>query len=253
MENCICLICNKPNKIYLDFLSKITGYDVVVIIDDENEKYYENNKEYYDNNYPNMIITQIKFFECIEYGFQNSSITLNKMVSGWDKAIYFFFNLHNNKLAIKHKYKNVWFIEDDVFFCNEEALKNIDNKYPNSDLLVKRPYKKENDEWIWKYININMEEPYYKSLVCASRLSSTLLSYIFDYAEKYKQIFFIESLFPTIAIQNNLQCDFPDELDTIVYRKDWSYAEINKTNIYHPIKNIELHKLLREALCQNKN
>jgi hypothetical protein len=86
-------------------------------------------------------------------------------------------------------------------------------------------------------------------------MSTKLLFYIFDYAEKYRQLFFIEALFPTIAMQNNLQCDFPEELDTIVYRKDWSYDEINKTSIYHPIKNIELHKLLREALSlsQSKN
>ena len=44
-KDCICLICHKPNLIYLDFLNTITDYDVVVIIDDENEIYYENNNE----------------------------------------------------------------------------------------------------------------------------------------------------------------------------------------------------------------
>ena len=255
MENCICLICHKPNLIYFDFLNTITDYDVIVIIDDENEKYYEDNKELYDTRYPKLIIAQINYNECIIFGFQLSNLTLNKMVSGWDKALYFYFKLNYNMLAIKKTYKNVWFIEDDVFFYNEEALKNIDNKYPNSDLLVKNVNKKEDNDWVWNLINIHTDEPYYNSLVCACRMSTKLLFYIFDYAEKYRQLFFIEALFPTIAMQNNLQCDFPEELDTIVYRKDWSYDEINKTSIYHPIKNIELHKLLREALSlsQSKN
>ena len=60
-KNCICLICHKPNKIYLDFLNTITEYDVVVIIDDENDQYYKNNKEYYDTNYPKIIIAQYNF------------------------------------------------------------------------------------------------------------------------------------------------------------------------------------------------
>ena len=175
------------------------------------------------------------------------------MVSGWDKALYFYFTLYNDRITIKNKYKNVWFIEDDVFFYDQTVLTNIDNQYPNSDLLVKNINKKENNGWIWNLINIHTDEPYYNSLVCACRMSSALLYHIFDYAIKYKQLFFIEAMFPTIAMSNNLQCDFPEELDTIEYRKDWSYAEMNKTYIYHPIKNIELHKLLRECLHATKN
>jgi len=253
MKNCVCLICHKPNLIYLDFLNTITEYDIVVIIDDENEKYYEDNKELYDTKYPKLIIAQINYNECVEFGFQYSNITLNKMVSGWDKALYFYFTLYNDRISIKNKYKNVWFIEDDVFFYDQTVLTNIDNQYPNSDLLVKNINKKENNGWIWNLINIHTDEPYYNSLVCACRMSTALLYHIFDYAIKYKQLFFIEAMFPTIAMTNNLQCDFPEELDTIEYRKDWSYAEINKTNIYHPIKNIELHKLLRECLHATKN
>jgi len=250
-KNCICLICHKPNKIYLDFLNTITEYDVVVIIDDENEQYYKNNKEYYDTNYPRLMIAQFNFFYCIENGFQLSNLTLNKIVSGWDKAMYFFFLLHNDKIEIKNKYNHVWFIEDDVFFYDENVLINIDKQYPNSDLLTNKIQTKNNDEtWIWNAVKLHTVEPYYNAMVCACRMSNTLLSHIFDYATKYKELFFLEVMFPTIAIKNNLICDFPEELITIQYRYDWKYDQLNKTKIFHPIKNIELHKLLRESLYE---
>lgn len=250
-KNCICLICHKPNNIYLDFLNTITEYDVVVIIDDENGQYYKNNKEYYDTNYPKIIIAQYNFINCIEFGFQSSNITLNKMVSGWDKALFFYFLLYNDKLSIKTKYKNVWFIEDDVFFYDENVLRNIDKQYPNSDLLTNKIQTKNNDEpWIWNAVKLHLVEPYYNAMVCACRISNTLLSHIFDYATKYKELFFIEVMFPTIAMKNNLICDLPEELITIQYRYNWKYHQFNKKNIFHPIKNIELHKLLREVLCE---
>ena len=85
-------------------------------------------------------------------------------------------------------------------------------------------------------------------MVCACRMSKQLLFLIFDYADKYKELFFLEAMFPTIAITNNLLCESPEELNTIIYRHNWRYKEMNKLNIFHPIKNIELHKLLREVL-----
>jgi hypothetical protein len=248
-KNCVCLICHKPNKIYLDFLNTITEYNVVVIIDDENEQYYKNNKEYYDINYPRIMIAQFHFINCIEFGFQLSNLALNKIVSGWDKAMYFYFLLYNDKIEIKKKYNHVWFIEDDVFFYDENVLKNIDKRYSNSDLLSNTFETKKNDEnWLWTAVKVDVNEPYYKTMVCACRMSNTLLSHIFDYATKYKELFFLEVMFPTLAMKHNLICDFPEELKTIEYRKNWIYNEVNKTNMFHPIKNVELHKLLREAL-----
>ena len=34
MNNCICLICFKPNEIWLDFLATFIKYDIYLIIDD---------------------------------------------------------------------------------------------------------------------------------------------------------------------------------------------------------------------------
>ena len=40
-NNCICLICYKPNDIWFDFLSKFTKYDIYIIIDDNTKDYKE--------------------------------------------------------------------------------------------------------------------------------------------------------------------------------------------------------------------
>ena len=41
MNNCIFLICSKPNEIWLDFLSTFKIYDVYIIIDDNTNNYQQ--------------------------------------------------------------------------------------------------------------------------------------------------------------------------------------------------------------------
>jgi hypothetical protein len=248
MKECICIICHKPNFVYFDFLNTITSYDVVVIIDDETEDYYKNNKEFYDSKYPNIMISQFNFNHCIEDGFQLSNFTLNKIVSGWDKAMYYYYLLYNKKLKIKNNYNCVWFIEEDAFFYDENVLKNIDTKYPNSDFLSNKMILRNNDSWLWFAVRSYLKCEQYSAMVCACRMSKRMLTCIFDYVSKYKELFFLEVMFPTIARANNLICDSPDELSCISFDNKWSLKEINKTHLFHPIKNMELHPLLREAL-----
>ena len=38
-KTCVCLICFKPNDIWIEFLSKFTKYDVFIIIDDNSKDY----------------------------------------------------------------------------------------------------------------------------------------------------------------------------------------------------------------------
>ena len=169
---------------------------------------------------------------------------INKKISGWDKAIFYFANINTN-------YNNVWFIEDDVFLYDENTLLNIDTKYNDSDLLTST-YKENStghkNDWHWKKINIKLSPPYYYAMVCATRISKTLLSKIKDYATEYKTLFFLEALFPTLCKSNNLQYDIPDELHTIIYRKIYTIEDINKINLYHPVKDTTKHKLYRNKL-----
>jgi hypothetical protein len=88
----------------------MNNYDIVIIIDDVSKNY----KDIYFEKYPTFTFVQFNNVECMEMGFQLSNLALNKIVSGWDKAICFF-------SAYKKNYDYVWYIEDDIF--------SISNKY----------------------------------------------------------------------------------------------------------------------------
>ena len=94
-KTAIVVICVKPNKTWIDFLSKFTKYDVYMIVDD-NSTIYKNDK---------INIIQIPNKVCEEHGFINMTYTMTKkLVTGWEKAIYYFSNMNL-------KYNHVWFFE----------------------------------------------------------------------------------------------------------------------------------------------
>jgi len=249
-KNKIALICFKPNDIYLDFLNKFSNYEVYIVIDDNSVNYALQYQQKYG------IQNKLKYVQmpdkiCIQYGFTNvNRIGVKKLVSGWDKALcYFAFEASSND--------KIWFIEDDVFFHSEETLLKIDAVYPDYDFLANCDFKPatNKNEWLWNYIDIKIPEPYYAGMVCASRLSFYVLDRICNYASTYKELFFLEALFPTLSRANvntnntnnkQLKCGYPDELKTVVYRYDYTYDSVsNKDNIYHPVKDILKHSEFR--------
>lgn len=239
-KNCVCLICVNPDNIWIDFLSKFVNYDVYIIADDNRIDY---NKKYSNLNKINII--QIKNKDCLINGCINLNyITLRMKVSGWDKAIYYF--SHINK-----KYDNVWFFENDVFFYDENSLINIDKKYNDSDLLSQMHGENllsKNSDWLWKSMKIKFNPPYYCAMCCSVRMSKLLLSKFKDYATKHKTLFFLEACFPSICKTNNLKYDTPEELHTILYRKDYCDNDINAVNLYHPVKDMNKHIYYRNML-----
>lgn len=238
-KSCVCLICYKPNIIWFEFLSTFIKYDVYVIVDDNIEDY---SAKY--SKFKNINIVQIKDEVCESNGFTNMNFIINKTISGWEKAMYYF-------STINTEYEHIWFFEDDVFFYNEDSLCNIDSKYPNSDLLSS-PYEEnisgQKNYWHWGVIDMNFLPPYYSAMVCCIRVSSCLLSQIKKYASKYKTLFFLEALFPTTCKKYKLQYDTPYELKNIVWRKDYTDEDINKTSLYHPVKDITKHEYYRHML-----
>jgi len=84
-------------------------------------------------------------------------------------------------------------------------------------------------------------------MMCCVRLSNNILKCIKDYAEKYKTLFFLEALFPTIAIKNNLKYSNPSEFDEVTYR-EFQENNLNKINIFHPVKNLNNHIIFREKI-----
>jgi len=107
MKKAIALIVKEPNEIYLDFLQEFAQYDIYIIVDSDKDliSFIELDK------YKKLNFIQLKDEHCLNKGFQNVNyIGVNKLVSGWDKALLFF------SVIIPLKYEHVWFIEDDVFF-----------------------------------------------------------------------------------------------------------------------------------------
>ena len=170
-------------------------------------------------------------------GFSNLSyITLHKNVTGWEKALYYFAH-------IEEKYEYVWFMEDDVYFYNENTFLTIDKKYENTDLLCNSSFGEAKlDEWLWDRIQINLATPYYCGMMCIVRFSQKMLQSIKDYATKNNTLFFLEACYTTIAVKYDLTyIKNPDEFLSVTHRDIHSIDSLNKYSLYHPIKNIDNH------------
>jgi hypothetical protein len=239
-NNCVCLICLRPNDIWLEFLSKFKNYDIFVVVDD--------NSKNYESNYNNINIIQIQEEDCIKNNFRNITLVPPvKEVTGWDKSLYYF-------SAINNSYSNVWFFEDDVFFYNEDTLLNIDKDY-NGDLLTRNYSTNKDgkkDYWHWAGIDIKFPPPYYSTMVCCIRTSKLFLSKVKEYTNQYDKLFFLEAFFPTICKYYNLKYENPSPFEKVIYRKDYKDDNINTKDIFHPIKDISKHEFYRNLIKEPK-
>ena len=242
MKHAICLIMLTPlgKEEYLDFISKFKKYKIYVVIDDNTYRYEELRTRYSKINF-----IQVPDSICAHAGFQDlTTATINKVVSGWDKAIYYF-------TRVCDIYDNIWFIEDDVFFYSEYTLLRLDNQYSTEDILSDSFI--ENDEskinqWFWNSITIHYELPYYNVMMCIVRLSKKLLEIVEKYVTKYKKMCFLEVFFPTLAIKNNLKISSPPEFYKVTFDYETNMIYMNKNGLYHPEKNLSLHKVYRDYL-----
>jgi hypothetical protein len=238
--NAICLITFQPRHFWCDLLNTFKDYKVFVMVDDNNFNLTE-----FENKYNNIFFIKIDNLKCKQSGFINSSyIMIKKEIIGWDKALYYF--AYENT-----SYEYVWLLEDDVFFYNENTLLNIDKQNQSSDLLSNKIYensKSNAKNWHWPRIKIKLPPPYHHGMMCIVRFSKNMFESIKDYATKYKTIFFIEAFFPTIAKKYNLICNCPDEFNEILYYRRLTIDKINKTSLFHPVKNPDSHIEYRNHL-----
>jgi len=228
----LCLITFIPNKIWCDFLNLFNNYKIFIVVDNNNFHLDE-----FKNYYKNINFIQRTDIQCKFHGYIDTNFCVHKLISGWDKALYYFGLEDNN-------YDFVWFIEDDVFFYNEDTLLRIDNQYMDDDLLSNTLSENSDgnkDTWHWHSINIQYSPPYYNGMMCAVRFSTKMMKCINNYAREHNTLFFLEALFPTIAIKNNLKYNHPNELNTIHYRYNFQEEDINNNNLYHDVKNLDDH------------
>lgn len=252
MKNCVCIVCRLPNKIWLDFLNNIPG-DVFMVINDK-------------TNLNNFMPGKVKIIEintniCHRSGFNHANRIIQTPeniqrgfvhlpfpeVTAWDKALYYFCNINNN-------YDNIWFVEDDCFFIDPNIFERINSQYPNIDLLVKENNKNyERTRWCWNHVKPFLSEPTAFSFIQTCRLSRNLLRLVNSTAIRLKRLVIIETLFNSLVMQNNLTMRHPIELSLLHWDKKLTNLDILDPNkIYHPVKDIYLHPILRFNVDKNQ-
>jgi hypothetical protein len=226
----LCILCRSPTFQWCDFIHSFTTYALYVVVDEESFPL-----DPFREKYPGITFVSIPSDTCRQYFFLDMNFIMSKKVTSWEKAMYYF-SVENTG------HHHVWFLEDDVFFCSEDTLRKLDAAYPDAHLLsapVEENRMGKKDYWHWSRIHIQLPPPYYFGMMCAVRLSLTLLSCIREYASRHKTLFFLEALFPTVAMHYRLLCQQPPEMHTIHYRWGFTQDQIvaNPYALFHPVKN----------------
>jgi hypothetical protein len=233
----ICLLCVCPTDRVLAFAKKYAEtHPVFVVCDDPTCKVPDNSP-----------FTFVKLSDevCKTSGYNNSNPAIPKRPSAWDKAIYYFCTQNT---TVGH----VWFIEEDVFVPRESLFKELDERYPTTDYLMKQHVKDEQDPSFefWYDGDGKLDRPFYRSLVCVTRVSRRMLDLVKQLHDSKKTLVFIEIMFNTLAVQNGLTMEMPKEFQNIIFRHTWTEETVNKDEFFHPVKDTALHDTYRERLAQ---
>lgn len=250
MKKAIVFLCSNPLEETIDFAIEIkrsTDFDVFIVVD--------NNTQIYDQDIAGIRFIQTPDNICIATGYYNSNIGIDvthikKNPIAIDKFLYSFCFYSNTD------YDFVWVFEDDVFIPSIDHILNLHKNYCQYDLVTPNNFLKTDTipDWHWKHIFNKIGPPYYYSMVCAMGLSRKMLNTIKDYVDKNKTLFYIEAMFNTLAMQNNLFVCDPLELKSIVWQGKWHIDEflLLPNNVFHPRKDIENHPDLRDLINRYK-
>ena len=231
----IALLCVCPNDRVIEFAKNYAAtHPTYIICDDPNCE---------TPTLPNITFIKITDDECRSTGYNHSNPAISKRPSAWDKVILYFCE---KNLEPEH----VWFIEEDVFVPRADIFKELDQRYPTTDLVTKQHVKDSEDPSFefWYDGDGKMERPFYRSLVCATRVSRRLFQKVKELRDSKNTLCFIEIIFSTLAVQNNFSIEQPSELQSIIFRHTWTEDTVNANGLFHPIKDTALHDTYRERL-----
>ena len=246
MKKYICFITKRPNKYLVQLALEIThrtNFHPIIVVDD--------NK--FDDYIINRSLIKIDDEEVIKKGyFLSTYLHFKKNPYGWNKALFYCCEILNDA-------EHVWFIEDDVFIPSIQALIDLDLKSGDADLVCeKKDLFLDEIYWPhWEQARGLLEEPWVKSLVSMVRLSNNMLNAVKNYVAKNKQLVFIELLFTSLAVQNEMLIFNPKELSTITWtwkKGYWTFRDISSlpNNFFHPVKQLENHGLFRKKLQEQE-
>lgn len=204
----------------------------------------------------NCFLVNISDDLCIQSGYENCMITgqkvntlLAKNPIAYDKMLYYFCNV---ELSVDF----LLVFEDDCFIPSVKAIQNLFTKYQKYDLVVPNHNFKADDvlDWHWKSVVTKIDPPYYFSMVSAFGMSRKMLNAVSSYVVEKGTLFFTEVMFNTLAAQNKLKVIDVFELKTIVWQGEWNIDHflLLQNNIFHPKKERELYKDLREQILKLK-
>jgi hypothetical protein len=274
VKKAIAILTRAPVQGLLLFYSQFRayGFDVFCIIDDNSYRVTQSHQ---------VQCIRINDIECIASGFFNLAPPYR--CAAWDKAVYHFCKL-------QYDYDYVWFIEDDVLIPSVDTLVSIDRKYDYADIISAPNIVNETgraDGWFWwKHVPDELPPPWCRAMVCAVRLSNTVLKAVtrftdanamrlarsntvttimnmrviwrlrkrfaktFGY-ELHKQHLkypFIEFIFHTLAMRDSKCIVGADELTAVVWRETWQTADMRIECFYHPVKDISDHEFYRQRI-----
>jgi hypothetical protein len=254
----VCFLCVKPPELFLHNLLKMTLTQPIYIVCDSND--YEPPKQLMSEDYTAVVLTeasnnndyvvspntlyfiQIKDEECGKRGYINAASTIPKKPSAWDKALYYF--------CLKTTARHIWFIEEDVFVPRPNIMDEMNARYPNTDLVTKQHVSEKDDPgfYWWFDAEEKMDRPYYRSLVCATRVSRRILDKVATMAKEKRTVCFVETIFSTIAHQNNFSIVQAPELQSVIFRHSWTKETVHMNGLFHPVKEMTDHIAFREHL-----
>lgn len=238
-RSAVCFLTQQPSfetlKFSRELAQDVSSIDVFISVDN-------NSWIIPSTTLPNLRFLQINESICNKYHFKESgSFGSGKTCLAWDKALYYF-----SKHTTHHSF--VWFLEEDVFIPSIQAFLALHDLYSSSHDLITSAieYNINGDlsSWFhWYLAPGTFALPWAHSMVCAVGCSRRLLSAVNEYVKWRGHLTFVEFLFHTLAIQNNMKIINPFELDTISYRRKYTYENIKArpNNWWHPVKNLTQH------------
>jgi inorganic pyrophosphatase len=263
-KNILCLLTKQLTDEWMSFLldemNNIANndanpnfeYSIYIVVDNNTIDYQT---EYYREKLKKKPIHIIQLHEnvCSQANYYKSSSWTNlKDVIAWDKALFYFNRINT-------QYDSIWFMEEDVFLSSLQLIRQIDNRYKTEDLLTSfhEINQTGNVKEGWNHwINVihRIGTPWAHSLICICRLSRRLMERIDEYVSD-RHLMIIESLFNTLAMHHQYTIAHPEEIseESIHFNKKWDLDHICFDKIYHPIKEMENHVLLRNRFHQLKN
>ena len=233
----VCFLTIYPHENLLKFANEVSasGLDVFIISDTKCE--LEN-------------VLYIKDAVCIKSGYVNSNISseathIKKNPIAWDKMLYVF-------CEIERGYDFVWVFEDDCFIPSVETIQHLHLKYKNYHLVTPNNFKNDGSQmdWHWRNIYDKIDGPYAYSMVCACGISREVFNEVKRFKERENQLFYIEVMFNTLALQKGLKVADAFELKSVVWQGHWGIDEflLLPKNVFHPVKKIKSHYTLRESI-----